>query len=57
MREKRNVRSVLVRKPEGKRQLARPRFRDENIKIYFTEVSWDFSNGFIWLRKGTVRDC
>jgi hypothetical protein len=30
---------------------------DENIKMDFTEISWDFSDGFIWLRKGTVREC
>jgi hypothetical protein len=55
MREKINVRRVLVQKPEGKRPLARPECRDENIKIHFTEIQWDFSNGFIW-RTGSGRE-
>jgi hypothetical protein len=49
------VRRVLMRKLEGKKSLARPSYGDENIKMDFTEISWDFSDGFIWLRKGTIR--
>ena len=54
---KRKLRRVLVRKTERKRPLVRPSYREENIKVFFTEISWDFSDGFIWLRKGTVRSC
>jgi hypothetical protein len=39
MGERRGVYRVLVRKPEGKRQLGRPRRRcDENIKMDLLEV-------------------
>jgi hypothetical protein len=38
-REKRNVYSLLVGKPEGKRPLGRPRRRlIDNIKIYLLEI-------------------
>jgi hypothetical protein len=40
MRERRGVYRVLVVKPEGKRQLGRPRRRwEDNIKMYLQE--WD----------------
>jgi hypothetical protein len=46
--EKRNEYRILVRKPEGKRQLRRPRHKREgNVKIYSTEIEW---SGFISLR-------
>jgi len=39
MREGRVVHRVLVRKPEGKRPLGRPRHRwEDNIKMYLQEV-------------------
>ena len=39
MGEKRGVRRVLVRKPEGKRPLGRPRRRwEDNIKMDLQEV-------------------
>jgi hypothetical protein len=39
MVEERGVHRVLVRKPEGKRPMGRPRYRlENNIKIYRQEV-------------------
>jgi hypothetical protein len=39
MRQNRNAYAVLVRKPEGKRPLGRPRCRQEdNITTYFPEI-------------------
>ena len=41
MVERRDVYRVLVRKPEGKRSLGRPRLRwQDNIKIDLQEVGW-----------------
>jgi hypothetical protein len=41
MREKRNAYRVLVRKPEGRRALGRPRCRWEyNIKMELREIGW-----------------
>jgi hypothetical protein len=43
-----------VRKPEGKRQLERPRRRwEDNIKMDLREVGWGAWTGLIWLRIGT----
>jgi hypothetical protein len=40
--EKRNAYRILVRKPEGKRSLGRPRRRwVDNIKMDFVEIAWD----------------
>jgi hypothetical protein len=40
--EKRNAYRILVGKPEGKRQLGRPRRRwVDNIKIDLREIGWD----------------
>jgi hypothetical protein len=40
--EKRNGYSILVRKPEGKKLLGRPRHRwVNNIKIDLIEIRWD----------------
>jgi len=52
MGEGRGVYRVLVRKPEGKRPLGRPRHRGEdNIKMDLQEVGvWIGSS---WLRIGT----
>jgi hypothetical protein len=42
MREKRNAYRILVRKPEGKRPLGRPRRGwVNNIKMYLREIEWD----------------
>jgi hypothetical protein len=41
MGEKRNVYRLLVRKPEGKRPLGRPRHRwVDNIKMNLGEIGW-----------------
>jgi hypothetical protein len=40
--EKRNAHRLLVRKPEGRRPLGRPRRRwVDNIKMDLVEVGWD----------------
>ena len=49
--ESRNVYSVLVGKPEGKRPLGRLRRRWEgNIKMYLQEVGCGVWTGSSWLR-------
>jgi hypothetical protein len=54
MGEGRNVYTVLVGKPEGKRPLERPRRRWEyGIKMDLREIGWGVWNGFTWLRIGT----
>jgi hypothetical protein len=53
MGEKRNAYRILVRKPEGKRQLGRPRRRwVGNIKMDLREDGREWI-GWIWLRIGT----
>jgi hypothetical protein len=43
MGERRNAYRILVGKPEGKRQLGRPRHRwVDNIKMDLREVGWDW---------------
>ena len=45
---------VLVTRPEGKRQLSRPRCRlEDNIKMDLQEMGWGTGTGLIWLRIGT----
>jgi len=48
-----------VGKPEGKRELGRPRRRWEDIiKLYLQEVGWGTWTRLIWLRIGLVaRTC
>jgi len=42
MEEKKGAYRVLVRKPDGKRPLGRPRHRvEDNIKVELQEVRWD----------------
>jgi hypothetical protein len=46
----------LVRKPEGKKSLERPRHRwVDNIKMGLEEIGWGWGNliGLIWFRIGT----
>jgi hypothetical protein len=48
MKEGRGVYGVTVRKPEGKRQLGRPRRRwEDNIKLDLREIGIDGEN---WIR-------
>jgi hypothetical protein len=52
--EKRNVYSLLVGKPEGKRPLGRPRRRRmDNIKMDLLETGLNVVTGLVWLRIGT----
>jgi hypothetical protein len=52
MVEKRNVYRLLVRKPDGKRPLGRPRRRwIDNIKMTLLEIEWDVVD---WI--GLARD-
>jgi hypothetical protein len=49
--EKRNSYRLLVGKPEGKRQLGRPRLRwVDNIRLDLGEVGWGDVD---WIRIGT----
>jgi hypothetical protein len=37
-----NAYKILVRKPEGKRPLKRPRCRwEDNIRMYLREIGWE----------------
>jgi hypothetical protein len=50
----RNAYTILVRKPEGKRQLGRPRRKwENNIEMNLGEIGFGVWIGFIWLRIGT----
>ena len=52
--DSRDVYSVLVGKPEGKRPFGRPRHRwEDNIKMDFQEVGCGAWTGSSWLRIGT----
>jgi len=55
MGEMRGVYRVLVGKPEGRRQLGRPKRRwEDNIKMDLHEVGWGgVWTGSNWLRIGT----
>jgi hypothetical protein len=54
MGERRGVYRVLVRKPEGKRPLGRPRHSwEDSIKMDLQEVGCGAWTGLMWLRKGT----
>jgi hypothetical protein len=48
MGEKRNAYTLLVGKPEGKRQLGRPRHRwVDNIKMDLVEIGWAVWTGLV----------
>jgi hypothetical protein len=50
----RKVYKILVRKPEGKRPLKRPRRgREDGIRMDLREIGWGRWIGFDWLRIGT----
>jgi hypothetical protein len=53
--ERRGAYRVLVRKPEGKGTLGRPRSRlEDSIKMDLGDVGWGGAwTGMIWLRTGT----
>ena len=52
--EKRNAYGTLVRKPEGKRPLARPRHGwEDNVKMDLKEIGWD---GVDWVNAVEGRD-
>jgi len=54
MGQGRGVYRVLVGKPEGKRELGRPRRRwEDNIKMDLQEVGGVVETGWSWLRIGT----
>jgi hypothetical protein len=54
MGDRRGAYRVLVGKPVGKKQLARPKHRwKDNIKMDLQEVGWGAWTGLIGLRKGT----
>jgi hypothetical protein len=52
--EKRNASRILVRKPEGKRPLGRPRHRwEDNIKIDLKKIAWGIID---WIHLEQDRD-
>jgi hypothetical protein len=54
MEEMRNAYQILVRKPEGKRSLRRPRHRWEyNIKMDLREIGWE---GVEWMHVAQDKD-
>jgi hypothetical protein len=53
-RENKNAYGGLVRKPEGKRPLGRPRRKkDDNSQIELQEIGWETCNVLNWLRVWT----
>jgi hypothetical protein len=54
MWERRVIYMVLIRKPNGKRLLGRPRCRyEDNIKMKLQEVVWGTWTRLIWIQIGT----
>jgi hypothetical protein len=55
MGEGRNVHSVLVGRPEGKKPLGRRRRRwEDGMKMDLREIGFGMLIGFTWLRIGIV---
>ena len=56
MGERRVAYSILVRKRDGRKPLARPRRRrEDNIKMDLREIEWGTWTTSIWLRIETGR--
>jgi hypothetical protein len=53
MEEARNAYNSLVRKPQGKRSLVRPRCRWEDLRMDFREIGWE---GVVWFYVAQDRD-
>jgi hypothetical protein len=53
MREMRNVYKILVRKPEGKRLLRRPRHRWDDVRMDLGEM---WLEGMSWIHLAEDRD-
>jgi hypothetical protein len=54
MGKKSNAYKLLVKKPEGKRPLGRPRRRRvDTIRMGLGEIGWRVWTGLVWLRRGT----
>ena len=53
MEEMRNAYEILVGKTEGKRTLARPRHRWQDIRIDLQEIGGGAWISLMWLRIGT----
>jgi len=54
MRNMKNVYKILVRKPDGKRQLGRPRCRwEDNITMNVREIGWKVVD---WIQLAEDRD-
>jgi hypothetical protein len=52
--ERRAAYRILVRRPEGRKSLGRPRHRwKDSIKMGLQEVGWGAWLGLIWLERGT----
>jgi hypothetical protein len=54
MGEKRTAYRLLVRKPDGKRQLGKPRSMwEDNIRMHLVETRWDYVD---WIGLAQKRD-
>jgi hypothetical protein len=55
MGQERKVYKVLVKKPEGKRPVRRPRRRGKDwIRMNLREIGWRVWSGLNWLRIGVI---
>jgi hypothetical protein len=56
--EEREVYRVLLRKPEEKRPLGRPRCRwEDGIRMDLRVIDWGLWSRFSWLRMGPIAGC